>query len=714
MSTKVFSSVLATICFFLMCVVQMTPVHAERGGVYEEGPSAIQQLPEVLVTDTRLPGVEENILAVPGKRTVLSAADIQRSGATTVQEAVAQVTGVVMHNQVGNAFEQTIDFRGFNGNPVSSTSVFIDGVRVNDPEFGFVNFDLLPLETIERIEIIPSASAIYGNNAMGGVINILTKRGPEQRQMTGEIASGSFARQRYTFNTGGPMGKKVDYFGSFSREREEGYRDESAARLSRGFGKLGYSPVEGTDLTVSFTYVKDKLEQAGSLPRDIAGNDPEANFTPGDFVDRENNFVRLTARQVIPGGFTFTGNGFFRRLQQESFLVSQPFTVGGNNSTSQNLVDTNSWGGTFQLAHESEVGDIRNTLSIGGEVAWNNFGNRLLSQSDFGPFNIRRKSEEEVTAFFFQDTVHLFSDVVLVGGFRYDRRELDFRDLLSSANDGRKVYSRTTPRGGITYFLAPQSSVYFSYSQGFRVPTNDELFAQGLFGSNQDLKAVRSHNFEIGLKSAISTWGSLAIALFQSNIRNEIFFTCLACDFSPGDGQNRNVNKSRRRGVEVTLKVKPNEFGDVVVNYTYTEAQFRSRFNISTTRVVDVGDSFPLVPKNRVSVTGTVHPVTGLSLSLTGLYASTQFLQGDESNVRDRLQGYFVLNGRVAYEHPVPGGILKGFLTVNNLLNNNYQTSGIYAANRITGGGATQQFVVPAPGIGFFGGINYRFESFTF
>ena len=91
-----------------------------------------------------------------------------------------------------------------------------------------------------------------------------------------------------------------------------------------------------------------------------------------------------------------------------------------------------------------------------------------------------------------------------------------------------------------------------------------------------------------------------------------------------------------------------------------------------------------------------------------------QFLQGDESNERDRLQGYFVLNGRVAYERPVPGGILKGFLNVNNLLDNNYQTSGIYAANRITGGGATQQFVVPAPGIGLFGGINYRFESFPF
>jgi len=714
MSTKLLRFILAQVCVFLMCVLQWTPVYAEEAVAFDESQSSIQQLPEILVTDTRLPGVQENILAVPAKVTVISSEDIQRSGATTVQEAVAQTTGVVMFNAVGNAFEQTIDFRGFNGNPVPGTSVFVDGVRVNDPEFGFVNFDLIPLETIERMEIIPGASAIYGKNTMGGVINILTKRGSEQRQMTGETAFGSFGRQRYTFNTSGPVGK-FDYYGSLSREREDGYRDGSDAKLWRGFGKVGYRPMDGTDLTLSYTYINDHLGQAGSLPLSLAEKDPKANFTPGDFVDRENNFVRMTARQILPGGFTFAGNGFYRRLQEESFLVSQPFFAGGLNPTSRNLGDTKSWGGTFQLTHELEVGDIRNVLAVGGEVAWNDFKNRLLSLAPpFDPFPIQRKSKEEVTGIFAQDTVHLFSNVVLVGGFRYDRNELDFRDILNSANDGRKVYNRITPRAGLTYFLAPQTSTYFSYSQGFRVPTNDELFAQGEFGSNPNLKAVRLQNFELGLKSQISTWGDLAMAVYQSNIRDEIFFTCLACDFSSGDGQNRNVPKSRRRGFELTLKVKPNEFVDGVVNYTYTEAQFRSRLNISSTRVVDVGDSFPLVPKNRLGVTGTVHPVKGLSLSLSGLYVSTQFLQSDESNEKDRLQGYFVLNGRVAYEHAVPGGILKGFLAVNNLLDNKYYTSGIYAANNITGGGAPEQFVVPAPSIGFFGGLNYRFESFPF
>jgi iron complex outermembrane receptor protein len=316
MSTKVFSIVLAHVCAFLICVLQMTPAYAEEAVTFDESQSSVQQLPEILVTDTRLPSIQENILAVPAKVTVISAEDIQQSGARTVQEAVAQATGVVMYDQVGNAFEQRIDLRGYNGNPVSSTSVFVDGVRVNEPDFNLMNFDLIPLETIERMEIIPGASAIYGKNAMGGVINIFTKRGSKQRQITGETAWGSFGRQRYTLDTSGPVGK-LDYYGSLSREREDGFRDGSAAKLWRGFGKIGYRPVDGTDLAVSYTYIKDNLEQAGSLPLSLADDNPEANFTPGDFVDRENNFVRMTARQVIPGGFTFTGNGFYRRLQQE-------------------------------------------------------------------------------------------------------------------------------------------------------------------------------------------------------------------------------------------------------------------------------------------------------------------------------------------------------------------------------------------------------------
>ena len=89
---------------------------------------------------------------------------------------------------------------------------------------------------------------------------------------------------------------------------------------------------------------------------------------------------------------------------------------------------------------------------------------------------------------------------------------------------------------------------------------------------------------------------------------------------------------------------------------------------------------------------------------------STQFYLNDESNVQPRLPGYFVLNRRIAYERPVPGARLTGFLMVNNTLDQKYSTSGIIAANALTGDGPLERFVVPAPGIALYGGLSYRFE----
>ena len=175
------------------------------------------EVKDVVVSSTRLPDTPVDARTLPAKVTVITAEDIRKSGAKTVQEAIQWATGIVMYDGVGNAFRQTVDMRGFNGNPVPAISVFVDGMRMNEPDFNSINFDLIPYETIERIEIIPGASAIYGKNALGGVINIITKRGTETRQVTGETVFGSFHRERYAINSSGTVGK-WDYYGNFSRE----------------------------------------------------------------------------------------------------------------------------------------------------------------------------------------------------------------------------------------------------------------------------------------------------------------------------------------------------------------------------------------------------------------------------------------------------------------------------------------------------------------
>jgi len=673
--------------------------------VFAETPT--ESLPETVVTSTRLPGDPVDPLTLPAKVTVITAEDIQRQGAKTVQEAIQYATGIVMYDQVGNSFQQTIDLRGFNGQPVPATSVFVDGVRLNEPDFNTINFDLIPLETIERIEIIPNASAIYGKNALGGAINIITKRGGVKPQVTADTLWGSFHRERYNLNTSGPIGK-FDYFSSYAYESETGFRDESAGRISRYFGKVGFRPTEGTDLSASYTYVKDHLLQASSLPLSLAAIDRRLNRNPGSFTDNESNVVRLNGRQALPLGFSLTANAFYRHLGQEAFTV-----FGGGAFDSLNK--TESRGGTAQLQHEMNPLGHKNVFVLGGEFTRNDFGSR--SNATPFPFPGLTSTSEDIWGAYVQDTFNLTQQLLLTTGVRYDQDEIQFEDNVTPANSGVKRFSRTTPRAGLTYLVTPRTSVYFSYSQGFRVPTFNELFALGPFGSNPFLQPVHSTNYEVGTKARWGDWGEGSLAVFQSDVRNEILTVC-ADPTCGGFGitANQNIDKSRRRGVEATVKAKYDQQLDGVLNYTYTEATIESDLTLSPFFIgftpfiehVQKGDSFPLVPKHRLGLTGNYHPKPEWTLSVTGLYVSTQFHLNDEQNVQPRVPGYFVMNGRIAYEHPVPGGRLAAFFMVNNVLDQKYFQWGIISANA----GAVERFVMPAPGIAFYGGLSYRLENF--
>ena len=344
--------------FFLCLVFSPSRIHGA------EPPEVT--LPPVVVTATRLQDVQEPITNVPGKVIIVTAEEIEELGAKTVQEVLQYQTGMVLYDQVGNDFQSTVDMRGFNGQPVTATSVFIDGVRVNEPDFNTINFDLIPIDDIERIEILPGTATVFGRNALGGVINIATKRGRRDGPHFGlSLGGGSFARQKYGFSTDGPFPfGNLDYYFGVTRELTDGFRDASGGRITRLFGKLGFRPNDSTDLTLSYTHIQDHLKQAGSLPASILRSDRRANFTPGDFSDSNLDLVALNLRQKLPAGFSLALNSFFRGNDQKGFVV-------GLASQSTLLTKLLSGGGTIQLTHEGSMLARKNLATFGIEYGHN-------------------------------------------------------------------------------------------------------------------------------------------------------------------------------------------------------------------------------------------------------------------------------------------------------------------------------------------------------
>lgn len=661
------------------------------GSPWAQGPSTRESelaVEEIVVTATRLADTIQELRRVPGQVYVITAQEIERTKARTVQEAIRQVPGIVLYDQNGNRFQPLVDLRGFNAQPNPTTSVFVDGVRVNEPDSNGVNFDLIPIQDVERIEVLPGATAIFGRNALGGVINIVTKRGGRSPRTTVEGAVGSFNHYRVSANTSGPF-KAFDYYLGVVQDRESGFRNFSDGRVSRATGRLGYRPVEGTDLSLAYTYANDSLEQAGTMRLLDLAQDRRRNISPVDVYANELNSLTFLGKQKLPWGFSLAGNGFFRQTSRELRNV-------GLTSVSRGITDTSSVGGTVQLSHEARVWDRVNRVSLGGELQHSGVNSATSGTFGLFPFASKRLIDEDVVGLFAQDTFDLTSELALTAAVRYDSTKIRFEDELTPANNGDQRFRRATPRAGLTYTPWSALTLYANYGEGFRVPTTDELFAFGVGSSNADLKPVKGRTYEAGLRARPLPWLEGRAALFLTDVKDEIVFDPTVPPF----GQNRNSPKSRRQGVELEAKLRPHEQVDILLNYTYTDAHFRAAAALST-GTVEKGDKVPLVPMHRLNGTVTYRPLVGLEVSLDGQYVGRQVLLNDEANqVAFRIQDAFVLNARASYTWKRFTWFLRG----NNLTDKKYETFGILSGGDV--------FLMPAAGINVLGGVTIRFEDY--
>ena len=658
------------------------------------------RLSEIVVSATRLPDDLFDLSRVPAQVRVVTEKGIQELGARDVPEAIQYEPGITLYQNVGNGFEPILDMRGFSGVPVTATTVILDGVRVNNPDFNTVDWDLIPIYDLERIEVVPGTAPVFGKDALAGVVNLQTKRGGPVPEANVEVAGGSFGRLRFRGSIGGPVGD-FDYYLGFTQELEDGFRDASDADVKRLFTKIGRRFGPQADITLSYLFADDHIEQAGTIPEDFLPTlpgcslriDRTANCTPGDFVERTLHAPTINMRYLLPAGFSVGLNAFVRDLDQE--IVN--FGVASESESSN---DTTTGGVTFQVSNEATPLDRQNLFVAGIEYTTSGFESSGSSEfTGFPPsFNETETTEDEV-GIYFQESFDVIPDVlILSGGGRYDWDRIDFTDRLDPTQNRVRTFQRFNPKAGLTWNPTSDIGAYFSYSEGFRTPTVDELFTFFPFSSNPDLEPAVSRTLEFGGRVLVGEYFEGTLALFRTDVDDEILF--IVTDPTTGGGQNQNVGQTRRRGIEVTLKGRYRDLLDGFINYSYIKATFETDILLSS-GLVTSGNDIPLVPRNRLGVGVNVYPVEGLTFSLAGVYVDEQFLSGDEPNQSDPLDPYFVLNGQLSYRR----GPLTLFIQGKNITNTEYEPWGVLAF-----GG--DRFLMPAPGANFLAGISLNFSGF--
>jgi iron complex outermembrane recepter protein len=704
------------------------------------------RLPESLLPLSSLPAA---IQIIPGD-------EIPQSGTPNIQEYLTRLPGATLNDEQGNAAQPDLSIRGFHVTSVTGVpqgvSVFLDGVRINEPTVEEVNFDLIPLDDLERIEVIRGPSVLYGRNTLGAAVNIITRRGGPTLAIVPEFSWGSFGLQKYRAQVGGTEGP-IDYYVAGTYSWEDGWRDASAVRLGKAFGKLGYRQ-GGTDATLSFQYVNNRIEQPGSLPLSELQRDRTLNFTGGDFFNPRLEFGIFNIRQELGIGLALEGNAFVRHLEAEQFNAS---LIGDN---TRGFTDTLSAGGTVQLSHHGEIAGRDNRLIGGVEYVYNDVTSKVFEEKNdrtlascieaataagedpavacpLVALSTNVADTQHAVGLFVQDTLEIAKGILRSGdsfamtaAVRWDWIRHDIRDNSPPSEEGRPdvsgtfSFDRLNPRVGFNYNLSSDYGFYFSYSQGFRAPAFLELTCaspgaicpglQAGVAPDPPLKPVQATNYEVGLRAKPLSWLETTFSLYRTNVSDDIF------SVSPTGTIGlffQNIGDTRRQGLEFGVRGTLRDLLDAYVNYSYTAATFRGNFFLATPRLtpgcegppctefVQKGDFLPLIPKHRVNAGIDYHTTRWLTLSLGASYVSSQFFRGDEANVEPPLADYFIMRAGFAARWKK----FRASLWVNNLLNTTYETFGTFAPNAKRAGSPIEPFLTPAPPINVVAGISYQF-----
>jgi len=277
-------------------------------------------LAAVVVSGVRLPTVRELARGLAGRTATLHAADLDARGVRSLADALEQLPGITTSDELGAPGQLDVTLRGFQVSPTiglpQGVTVYLDGVRVNEPDAHEVNFDLLPLEDVDHVDVTYGPSVLLGRNSLGAAVNLVTRRGTVPAEREVEVSGGSFGRYELKARAGDRRGM-WDYYVGTRYEHEDGWRAATPSRTATLFGKLGVT--SGTwDATLSYAAADNRIFQAGSLPESAYAAAPRVNFTPGDYFAPLAHLVTLNAHRLV-GGMQLALNGFGRALTTDQF-----------------------------------------------------------------------------------------------------------------------------------------------------------------------------------------------------------------------------------------------------------------------------------------------------------------------------------------------------------------------------------------------------------
>jgi iron complex outermembrane receptor protein len=609
-------------------------------------------IPQVLVTGARFPSAPE---LAPIGATVITADEIRRAGVADVNEAIRKIGGVFGRQSLDSSPDFSLDLRGFGANGSQNMVVMLDGVRMSDNELSAPVLSTIPIETVERIEIVRGGSSVlYGEGATGGVIQIVTRRGAKA------AARGSLRAEVGQFHQHDVRASASQSWNGVALDAAIGDQATDNDRANSRFHQTALSA--GAQWTLGAGRVGVRVDSAratsrlpGSLTLAQFEADPRHTDTPGDFGSLDSDRISAFIDQRF-GGVELAAELSHR---EKTVRANYVLNFGAGDFNSKSAYDSTQTQFSPRLRQLSQYGDMLNEL-IGGIdlIRW-----RRVTEADFS----RADASQTSKAIYLRDELrwNAAHEGRFSLGARHEVFDKDYLDPLGAGTPDPSVQTQNAWEAQGSYNLQPGVKLHARAGQSYRMANADENSFRATSGV---LKAQTSHDLELGVTLGDSA-RQLTARVFRHRLANEIFF-------DPTTFTNTNLDPTERRGLEID--------GDLRLAAGWRVSGHLQHVKASFTDGPNAGREMVLVPKNLASARLSWTPGAGHNADLGVQWVDSQRYGNDFTNACGaRIPSYTTIDARYArtvgqWEFSVAGQNLAGKDYFSNAFG---CRSGIYPSN---------------------------------
>lgn len=654
--------------------------------------------------------------------TVISNKELEDKNYQEISDVLKNVPGITINKNVFGTF---VDLRGQGvAKSKSNVQILVDGVNINplDPAHGVLPLDTIPVESIERVEVLPGGgSVIYGDGTVGGVVNIITKIESGKTYNNIGARMGSYGSYDYNVAVGQKITDKLAMQVAYNKEKSDGYRDGGSSEGEYFEGAFNYKLNDKNDLTFKYTRFEGKDKALDGLTkkevdedREQSGYDPSiGTWESPNELNLKRDTYNLTFKSQISEKLAFDLNTSYQDTSNEWKSIMKTYKFPWNPA-----VGTNS-NGLFsdekiqispKLKYEYGEGS---QFFVGIDYKKNKGKRESLNPGYLGRYiDYKYDMEKETFAGYVYNKTK-FNKFEFTQGYRREKSDYTtdrYQSEYASAwpmpvpnplPSKPKVTTQNLSKSmtndayelGVNYLYSDTGNIYTRFESGFRTPAPSELVdkikdGKSSYYKENDLKEETYHTFEVGVKDYIGN-SFISTTAFYTQTKDEILQT----GSMPFEWKYTNLGKTERTGLEAQAE---QYFGKLTLteSFTYVEAKIKEGDSNST--VNNDGNYIPGVSKFSANISAKYEFTNKLNTVLSTTYKDGYYL--DEENKSGKVNDRIVTD--ITINYTLDNG-LKLYTGINNLFGEKYYDN-VYISDG-------KKLYDPAATTNYYAGFEYNF-----